>query len=76
MPDGLAAIGGTMQKFIYQSNEDDRRVARKWRWVSVCFYSSLLAGMTLYAALHWNPGVNYASADSTRHAKVVSASNN
>jgi len=64
-----------MQKFFYQLNEDDRRVARKWRWVSACFYGSILAGMTLYAALHWNPEVNYASADSIPHAKVASTSN-
>jgi hypothetical protein len=30
--------------------------------------------MMLYAALHWNPEVNYASVDSTLHAKVVSTS--
>jgi hypothetical protein len=74
MPHGLAAIGGIMQKFFYQLNEDDRRIAQKWRWVSVAFYGSILGGMMLYAALHWNPEVNYASVDSTLHAKVVSTS--
>ena len=63
-----------MQKFFYQLNENDRRIARTWRWASVGFYGSLLAGMILYAALHWNPEVNYASADSVPHAKVASSS--
>jgi hypothetical protein len=65
-----------MQRFFYQLNEDDRRIARKWRWASVGFYGSFLAGMILYGALHWNPEVNYASADSASqpHEKVASTS--
>jgi hypothetical protein len=68
------AIGGIMQKFLYQLNESDRRVVRKWRLVTLGFYGSILAGMVLYVALHWNPEVNYASADPATRAKVTSAS--
>ena len=63
-----------MQRFSYQLNEDDRRIARKWRWVSVSFYGSILAGLILYAAVNWNSEVNYASLDSVPHAKVASSS--
>ncbi|MEK9280192.1 MULTISPECIES: hypothetical protein [unclassified Bradyrhizobium] len=63
-----------MQKFLYQLNESDRRIARKWRLATLGFYGSILAGMVLYMALHWNPEVNYASADSTAHVKIVSPS--
>ncbi|MGV7217180.1 hypothetical protein [Bradyrhizobium sp. UFLA05-112] len=63
-----------MQKFFYELNEHDRRIARKWRWASVSFYGSILAGLILYAAVHLNPEVNYASADSVPHAKVASSS--
>ena len=63
-----------MQKFFYQLDEGDRRIARRWRLASVGFYGSILAGMVLYAALHWNPEVNYASADFMAHARSVSAS--
>ncbi|WP_161491911.1 hypothetical protein [Bradyrhizobium centrolobii] len=38
------------------------------------FYGSILAGMIVYVALHRNPEVNYASADSATAAKVASAS--
>ena len=63
-----------MQKFLYQLNETDRRIVRRWRWVTLGFYGSLLAGMVVYTALHWNPEVNYASADSAAHAKLVGTS--
>ncbi|MCP3466243.1 MULTISPECIES: hypothetical protein [unclassified Bradyrhizobium] len=62
-----------MQKFFHQLKDDDRRIARKWRWASVGFYASILAGMILYAALHWNPEVNYAAVDSVAHVKVASS---
>ena len=63
-----------MQKFIDQLTESDRRVVRKWRLVTVAFYGSILAGMAVYMALHWNPEVDHASAGPTPHAKVTSAS--
>ncbi|MGY8662245.1 hypothetical protein Q3C01_07740 [Bradyrhizobium sp. UFLA05-109] len=63
-----------MQKFFHQLNEGDRRIARKWRWASVGFYGSILAGLILYVAVHWNPEANYASVDSVPHAKVASSS--
>ncbi|QOZ68929.1 hypothetical protein WN72_23340 [Bradyrhizobium arachidis] len=72
MPPWLVAIGGIMQKFFYPLNETDRRVVRKWRIVTLGFYGSLLAGMALYVVMHWNAEVNYASVDSSAHAKVVS----
>lgn len=62
-----------MQKFFHPLNETDRRVVRKWRIVTLGFYGSLLAGMALYVAMHWNAEVNYASVDSSVHAKAVSA---
>lgn len=61
-----------MQKFLCQLNESDRRVVRKWRLATLGFYGSILAGMALYVALHWNAEVNYASVDSTAHPKVMS----
>jgi hypothetical protein len=63
-----------MQNFIHQLNQDDRRVVRKWRLATLGFYGSILAGLVLYAALHWNPEVNYASVDSNAHAKLAGAS--
>ncbi|MGY8705305.1 hypothetical protein RAD16_06110 [Bradyrhizobium sp. 18BD] len=60
-----------MQKFLYQWNESDRRIARKWRLAVFGFYGSLLAGMALYVALHRNADVNYASVDSGAHGKVA-----
>ncbi len=63
-----------MQKFIYQLDEQDRRIARKWRLASVGFYGSIIVGMILYAAFHWNPETNYASAESVPHARSASAS--
>jgi hypothetical protein len=74
MPQWLVAIGGIMQKFFYQLNEGDRRIVRRWRLAAFGFYGSILAGMVLYVALHWNPEVNYASADSTARAKIMSTS--
>jgi hypothetical protein len=71
MSQWLVAIGGIMQKFLDQLNDDDRRVVRKWRLATLGFYGSILAGLVLYTALHWNPEVNYASADSAAHAKLV-----
>ena len=63
-----------MQKFHNQLNEDDRRIVRKWRLATLGFYGSILAGLALYTALHWNPEVNYASVDSAAHAKFVGTS--
>jgi hypothetical protein len=74
MPQWLVAIGGIMQKFLYQSNEGDRRIVRTWRLAALGFYGSILAGMVLYGALHWNPQVNYAAVDATARAKIMSTS--
>lgn len=63
-----------MQKFLDQSNEDDRRIVRKWRLATLAFYGSILAGLVVYTVLHWNPEVNYASADSAAHAKLTGTS--
>ena len=63
-----------MQKFISQLDENDRRIVRKWRFATRGFYGSILAGLVLYTALHWNPEVNYASVDSAAHAKLVGSS--
>ncbi|MGX1322368.1 hypothetical protein AB7M17_005821 [Bradyrhizobium sp. USDA 377] len=60
-----------MQKYFDPLNENDRRIVRKWRLAAFGFYGSILAGLVLYVALHWNPEVNYASADSAAHAKLV-----
>jgi hypothetical protein len=63
-----------MQKFFHELNEDDRRIARKWRWASFSFYGSILAGMVLYAAFHGGPGADYASVDPASHGKIVTVS--
>ena len=63
-----------MQKFLDQLNEGDRRIVRNWRLVAVGFYGSIFAGLVAYSVLHWNPEVNYASADSAAHAKLVGTS--
>ena len=60
-----------MQNFIEQFDENDRRIVRKWRLATLGFYGSILAGLVLYTVLHWNPEVNYASADSAAHAKLT-----
>ena len=60
-----------MQKFLHQWNESDRRIVRKWRLAAFGLYGSILAGMALYGALHWNGQVNYASVDSSAHDKSV-----
>ena len=62
-----------MQNFIERFDDDDRRVVRKWRLATLGFYGSILAGLVVYAVLHWNPEVNYASADSAAHAKLTIA---
>lgn len=63
-----------MQNFIERfDDENDRRTVRKWRLATLGFYGSILAGLIVYAALHWNPQVNYASADSAAHAKLTGA---
>ena len=62
-----------MQNFIDDLNENDRRVVRKWRWATLGFYGSILAGLVLYAALNWNPEVNYAAVDAAAHAKLAGA---
>jgi hypothetical protein len=62
-----------MQKFLYQLNETDRRIVRKWRLVTLGFYGSILAGMVVYVALHAKPEVNYASVDAAAHAKLAGA---
>ncbi|TYO65001.1 hypothetical protein FXV83_18600 [Bradyrhizobium hipponense] len=61
-----------MQKFFYGLNESGR-IVRKWRLATLGFYGSILAGMLLYVALHLNPEVYYASADSPAHAKFVNS---
>ncbi len=66
-------LEATMQKFFYQLDEQDRRIVRRWRLANIGFYGSILVGMLLYAAFHWNPQVNYASADSVPHARSVNA---
>ncbi|WP_314950493.1 hypothetical protein [Bradyrhizobium cosmicum] len=63
-----------MQKFFDPLNANDRRIVRKWRLATLGFYGSILFGMILYAALRWNPDVNYALADSAARAKIVGAS--
>ena len=63
-----------MQKFFNQLDENDRRIVRKWRLATLGFYGSILAGLVLYTALHWNPEVNYASVDSIAHAKLAGTS--
>lgn len=63
-----------MQKFLDQLNDDDRRIVRKWRLATLGFYGSILAGLVVYTVLHWNPEVNFASADSAAHAKLTGTS--
>jgi len=63
-----------MQKFVDQLSETDRRIVRKWRLATLGFYGSILAGMVVYTALHWNPEVNYASVDTRDHAKLAGTS--
>jgi hypothetical protein len=60
-----------MQKIPDQSSDGDRRLIRRWGIASVGFYGSILAGMILYAALHPNPEVNYASADLAPHVSAM-----
>jgi hypothetical protein len=74
MSQWLVAIGGIMQNFIDEFDENDRRVVRKWRLATLGFYGSILAGLVVYAALHWAPEVNYASVDSAAHAKLAGTS--
>ena len=57
-----------MQNFIHQFDKNDSRVVRKWRLAMLGFYGSILAGVVLYAALHWPPEVNYAAVDSAAQA--------
>jgi len=63
-----------MQNFLDQFDDDDRRIVRKWRRATLGFYGSILAGVVLYAALHWTPEVNYAAVDAAAHAKLAGAS--
>jgi hypothetical protein len=72
----LVAIGGIMQNFLDQFDENDRRTVRKWRLATLGFYGSILAGLVVYAALHWTPEVNYASVDSAAHARLAGAPGN
>ncbi len=60
-----------MQKYFDQLNEKDRRIVRKWRLASVGLYGSIIIGMLLYVAFHATPEVNYASAESARHARAA-----
>jgi hypothetical protein len=71
MPQWLVAIGGIVQKFLYRLNEGDCRIVRRWRLATLGFYGSILAGMVLYAMLHWNAEVDYASVDAAAHAKIA-----
>jgi len=63
-----------MQNFNEQFDENDRRIVRKWRLATLGFYGSILAGLVVYAALHWNPEVNYASVDAAAHARLAGTS--
>jgi hypothetical protein len=74
MPSGLVAIGGIMQKFFDQLNEADRRIVRKWRLATLCFYGSIVAGLVVYMALHRHAELDYASAVSAVHARLMDAS--
>ena len=62
-----------MQNFIERFDGDDRRVVRKWGLATLGLYGSILAGLVVYAVLHWNPEVNYAAVDSAAHARLTSA---
>ena len=63
-----------MQNFNEQFDENDRRIVRKWRLATLGFYGSILAGLVVYAALHWNSEVNYASVDAAAHARLAGTS--
>ena len=63
-----------MQNYNEQFDENDRRIVRKWRLATLGFYGSILAGLVVYAALHWNPEVNYASVDAAAHARLAGTS--
>ena len=63
-----------MQNFNDQFDENDRRIVRKWRLATLGFYGSILAGLVVYAALHANSEVNYASVDAAARARLVGAS--
>ncbi|WP_271614252.1 hypothetical protein [Bradyrhizobium sp. CCBAU 51627] len=63
-----------MQRYPDELNENERRVVRKWRLATLGFYGSILAGLALYAALHWTPEANFASVNSVAQAKLAGAS--
>ena len=71
----LVAIGGIHAKISLSVGRDgppdctEMAVGDPWN-----FIGSILAGMVVYTALHWNPEVNYASVDSTAHAKLAGTS--
>ena len=62
-----------MQKFLDEFDEKDCRIVRKWRLASFGFYASIVAGLVLYAVLHWTLEVNYASVDAAAHARLAGA---
>ena len=51
-----------MQIFRDRLDQDEQRVARKWRLASVLFYGSILAGLALLGAFHHATEVEYAAA--------------
>jgi hypothetical protein len=53
-----------MKRFSFDLSEEDHRVVRRWRLVSVGVYGSILASLILFATLSPKPDVDYASATS------------
>jgi hypothetical protein len=62
-----------MQKPSHDFNDEDRRVARRWRLVTVGFYGSIVTGLILYGAYSPSSDVNYASAQPAPSASHVTA---
>ena len=60
-----------MQKFLYQLKEDDKRIVRKWRLVTIGFYGSILAGLIVYAALQQNQETNLAASGTGAQASLL-----
>jgi len=60
-----------MQAFQHQMNNDDRRVARRWRLASLAFYGSIVGTFILYAAVS-DREANYAG-QPTAQAKLVAS---
>jgi hypothetical protein len=60
-----------MQKFHYELDPDDRRIARRWRLASVGIYGSILLGLILYVAFTARNEVDVASARSVPPASAI-----